>query len=161
MNHNVSFSAQRALLVIVFAGATAGLVGATSGPAVAEEAQRTPFQAMPPVLARPPQVSANVPYEADVVEADPEQQNRRARRTEWLEDLERLEGPERFDAFEPVAVPDRIDRPQPVERLTAPERPTTVERPTRVERPTKVEKPTKVSPPSRVARPPRVGRRGR
>lgn len=163
MSHHVIFSAHRALLAIVVAGAAGGLAvaGPWAGRALAEEPQRTPFQAMPPVLTTPAQVSASVPYEAEIVEGDPEQQNRRARRTDWLEDVDPLETVERFDAFEAPRGPERVERQEPVERPVGLVRPERVERPEKVERPDKVERPQKLERPERAQRPGRLERVGR
>ena len=126
------------------------ILAMVAGYAFAGEPERTPLQAMPPILASPSGPS----YEAELIEGDPEQKKKKARQFDGLEDFtrvesspaERLFGVERLDPIVGVTRPDRVDRPEKIDR------------PEKVERIEKIEKVEKVERRERVER---VGRRGR
>jgi hypothetical protein len=138
--------AHPAVLVTLFAG----IIG-TLALAFAEEAKetKTPFQAMVPFLVTP-----SVPYEAEIIQADPERERR-----QWMDEVDRLEElsrlglarSERPDGGVPffgrpeVSVPSvpRVERPEPsvgLIRLDRVEKPQKVEKVERIEKPGKLEK---------------------
>jgi len=164
--------AHLALMVVIVAGVAGALALASvaEGPAFAGEPQAaliaqattreasplaaTPFQAIPPLLETPP-VAAAVPYEYELIEADPERKKNRARRIDWLDRLEdfervdrnraeRFEGVERLERFEPavgVIRLDRVERPEKVEKVERLERVEKIEKIEKVERRERLERP--------------------
>jgi hypothetical protein len=159
--------AHPALLAALFTGVIGVFALFVTAEAFAQEAgaTATPFQAMVPMLAPPP-VAAGAPYEAELIQGDPERKNRRSTdQVDRLEDFTRMDltrtdrpdSVQRLERSEPtvgLARPERVERQEPTVRpepvRPEPARPEKVERPGRLERLERVERVEKVERPERV-----------
>jgi hypothetical protein len=138
--------AHPALLAALFTGVIGAFALFVTAEAIAQEAgaTATPFQAMVPMLPPSP-VAARAPYEAELIEGDPERKNRwPTDQVDRLEDFtrmdltrtERPDGVQRLERSEPAV---GLVRPERIERQEAPARPE-VARPEKVERPGRLER---------------------
>jgi hypothetical protein len=164
--------AHPALLAALFTGVIGVFALFVTAEAFAQEAgaTATPFQAMVPMLAPPP-VAAGAPYEAELIQGDPERKNRRSTdQVDRLEDftrmdLTRTDRPDSVQRSEPaigLARPERVERQEPTVRSEPvrpePARPEKVERPGRLERFEKIDRIEKVERVEKVERRERLER---